>query len=160
MNQSEAIDQVIKEAQSEDYSGNLPMSGEEYEEGWFDPEKFAGDVAGQAISRFLELTDPTPKLDLDYKNLKDGDQIEVDVGGVRYLTVIQNNVQRFYENGVIRYLVDNNIVNLNDVVVAYHNGKFSKRDYAEFNMMLGYSVSGFCDLSSFTEYDISNPLWK
>jgi len=38
-------------------------------------------------------------------------------------------------------------------------GTFTKRDYAEFCMMLGYTVDGFADISQFHDYVIQNPLW-
>lgn len=88
------------------------------------------------------------------------DKIKVKVGGRKYSTKIDNiGTQRFEENSVLRFLVDEKIINLNKLGIAYQEGKFTQRDYAEFYMMIGYSVSGFSELSFFEDYDIENPLW-
>jgi hypothetical protein len=79
----------------------------------------------------------------------------VRVGGVVYPTIIdKNGTERFIENPVVRYLLDNGKIDLNQIAVAYQTGKLggvedAQRAYAEFNMMLGYSVCGFEELSSF-----------
>jgi hypothetical protein len=87
--------------------------------------------------------------------------IKVKVNNKEYDTHIDHKgVQRFIENSVICYLVANHIVDLNKLCIAYQEGKFSQKDYAEFNMMLGYSVCGFADLPSFEDYKIENPLWE
>lgn len=102
----------------------------------------------------------------------EGQIIPVMVGDQPYETVIINGVQRFIEDknnplyrrlqrdtvGVVNPAGD--IVDLNDMAIRYHRGEFSQREYAEFNMALGYSVGGFCDLSSFEDMDIDNPLWE
>lgn len=85
---------------------------------------------------------------------------DVTVGGKKYETEWDGEVQRFKANGVLKYLVERGALDLNHLALAYHQKKFSQRDYAEFNMMLGYSISGFCDLSSFDDMEIINPLWK
>jgi hypothetical protein len=92
---------------------------------------------------------------------KTGDIIKVKVGGVEYDTIIDhNNVQCFKCNSVIDYLLMTQRLNLNQLAMDYQMKKFSQRDYAEFNMMLGYSVSGFRELSSFEDMEIENPLWE
>jgi hypothetical protein len=93
---------------------------------------------------------------------KPGDVITVKVGGKEYDTVIdEQGVQRFKENGVLKYLFDRGALDLNEIARIYHTKKpFSQRDYAELNMMLGYSVSGWCDLSAFQDMDVKNPLWE
>ena len=48
---------------------------------------------------------------------------------------------------------------LNDLAIAYGGGEFDQRTYAEFNMSIGYSVSGFCELSCFEDMRLVNPLW-
>lgn len=101
---------------------------------------------------------------------KPGDKITVRVGGVDYATHIdQNNVQRFVENPdhwlvkQIPLTYDNylkrDIMNMNEMARRYRNGEFSQRDYAEMNMFIGYSVSGFCELSSFHDMIVENPVW-
>ncbi len=94
---------------------------------------------------------------------KPGDIIVVKVGGKEYETIIDDNgVQRFRENTALRALVnasrDAGGVSLNELAVMYARGGITQRDYAEFNMMLGYSVCGFADLSPFEDMRIENPL--
>jgi len=94
----------------------------------------------------------------------------VTVGGVEYPTIITNGVQRFIENRDFPLLkrtpltydraTGMNVLDLNGLAVRYHCGEFSQREYAEANMALGYSVSGFCDLSSFQDMDVINPVWS
>lgn len=36
----------------------------------------------------------------------------------------------------------------------------SLRQYAEFHMLIGYSVSGFCELSFFKGLEVRTPQWK
>lgn len=89
------------------------------------------------------------------------DEIIVRVGGKEYQTFIDDKgVQRFKANSVLDYLSNFGIIDLNAICLDYHEGKFSKIDYAEFNMMLGYSVCGFCDLNEFEDMEIYNPLWE
>jgi len=42
----------------------------------------------------------------------------------------------------------------NDMAIAYHQGEFSLRDYAEMNMGMGYSLGGFEELSAFEDLEI------
>lgn len=86
---------------------------------------------------------------------------DVTVGGKKYETEWDGDVQRFKANGVLKYLFERGALDLNELARIYHTKKpFSQRDYAEFNMMLGYSVSGWCDLSSFHDMEVVNPLWE
>ena len=88
-------------------------------------------------------------------------EIIVKVGGVEYPTVIdKHGVQRFVENSLFCHLVDSGQVDLNRLGIDYQHDKFSQREYAEFTMMLGYSVDGFAELSSFHDMEIENPLWE
>lgn len=95
------------------------------------------------------------------KTFKTGDIIKVKVGGVGYDTIIDSDgVQRFKVNTTVRYLLDaNGKIDMNALRLAYNAGAFNKRDYAEFHMMIGYSVSGFCELSPFMDWEVYNPLW-
>ena len=64
-------------------------------------------------------------------------------------------------NSAVRWLVDNQPVDLNEMAWAFHaNNAFSLLDYAEFNMHIGYSVSGWADLSTFQHMEIDNPMWS
>ena len=83
------------------------------------------------------------------------------VGEKTYPTFIdEDGVQRFFQNSVICHLFEAGKLDLNQLAVDYHQKKFSQVDYAELNMMLGYSVSGWCDLSSFQDMKVINPLWE
>ena len=101
---------------------------------------------------------------------KPGDKITVRVGGVDYETVIDSNhVQRFVEKPdhwlvkqipmVYDTYLKRDIMNMNEMARRYRNNEFSQRDYAEMNMFTGYSVCGFCELSSFYDMIVENPLW-
>jgi len=119
--------------------------------------------AGEIINRL-------PKI--EHKSTKPGDIIKVKVGGVEYDTVINDNhTQRFIENPdhfLLKRIRDysgggnpeGDVKDLNEMAIRYHHGEFSKRDYAEMNMAIGYSVSGFSELSYFEDWDIDNPIWS
>ena len=96
-------------------------------------------------------------------HFKPGDEIIVKVGGLTYVTIIDaKGVQRFKENKLISHLIDticpSDIMNL--LPHAFWGEKFSQREFAEFYMSIGYSVSGFGELSFFEDMDIENPLWE
>lgn len=55
----------------------------------------------------------------------------------------KHGIARFKENSIVRYLIDNGNISLNDIEIL----QFSKEDYEQFNQLLGYSVSGFGDLN-------------
>lgn len=57
------------------------------------------------------------------------------------------SILRFRPNTLYRHLAPN----LNLLHSQYEHGLFDLRDYAEFVAGLGYSLSGFCDLSPFAE---------
>jgi hypothetical protein len=54
-----------------------------------------------------------------------------------------DGVIRFVENKIVRYLIDNGSINLNDLAVM----GFSKADHRQLSQLLGYSVSGYGGLS-------------
>jgi hypothetical protein len=94
------------------------------------------------------------------KQWKPGDVVVVRVGGKDYETIFdENGVQRFRKNGVLTHLVKIRSIELNQIALMFGRGSFSQRDFAEFNMALGYSVSGFADLSHFKDMEIENPVW-
>ena len=57
----------------------------------------------------------------------------------------------------------NGKINLNTVAIAWQNGKCTPLEYLEYNMGLGYSVSGLSDVmashEAFENWEIENPLW-
>ncbi len=59
----------------------------------------------------------------------------------------EHGTYRFKANRLFRCLVDSGDVSLNRLAVFYDRGYFPIDEYAEFNMGLGYSLSGFCELS-------------
>jgi hypothetical protein len=108
-----------------------------------------------------------------------GDTITIKVNGKSVATIIDDaGVQRFRTNSVLEHLFQEHMrlfdsrnpedrtraqgygLDLNKLALDYHRGKFTKEDYGEIMMMLGYSVSGFCDLNAFQDWEIENPLWK
>jgi hypothetical protein len=58
-----------------------------------------------------------------------------------------DGVARFRANDVVRWLIDVKGISLNEVAIAAQNGNFDRYDVAQFWQMLGYSVSGYGDLS-------------
>lgn len=110
---------------------------------------------------------------IDPNSVKPGDIIPVKVDGILHNTVIdEHGIQRFVEDltnpwyqrlrDYIGTVVNPNgdIRDLNELAVYHAHGKISTEEYAKFNMDIGYSVGGFCDLSSFQAMDIDNPLWE
>lgn len=116
----------------------------------------------------------TDKIDTD--KLATGDTVDVLIEGKIYKTIIdENGTQRFPSNSVYEYMLEHDakgnlidhlnprqmhtqMLNLNTLHIAFINGKFDKREYCEFRMT-GYSVSGFCELSEFSDWHIQNPVW-
>lgn len=102
--------------------------------------------------------------------LTPGDRVNILVNGEPVTTIIDDNgTQRFIENGVVRWLVDANVISLNDMCLAYHKDQFNLDDYMEFYMSLGYSVCGFEEIfgegsgvadRSGAPVDILNPVWE
>jgi hypothetical protein len=62
-----------------------------------------------------------------------------------------DGVLRFRPNPLVRWLVDEAEVKMNAMAVAYQNGQFGVAEYAAFVAGLGYSLSGFGDLSAFAD---------
>lgn len=55
----------------------------------------------------------------------------------------QNGVLRFKSNAIVRALLDTGKLNMNDLAVL----PFSVEDRCQFAQLIGYSVSGYGDLS-------------
>lgn len=62
---------------------------------------------------------------------------------IQPLITDQHGTLRFKENAIVRYLLDNGGVNLNDLARI----EFSQDDRMQFAQLIGYSLSGFADLS-------------
>lgn len=82
--------------------------------------------------------------------------ISVKVGGEEYTAQMVDGILRFKENRVIRLLVDRGLIDLNQVMI--YGSQLPRRDLAEFWMMLGYSVDGFCDV--FVDLEVTTPSWR
>lgn len=61
------------------------------------------------------------------------------------------DVIRFKENKIISWMLnmggEGKKFNLNDIVLKYHLGEFNQEDLVQLDQLIGYSVSGFGDLS-------------
>jgi hypothetical protein len=88
----------------------------------------------------------------------------VAVGGLNFPATIE-------ENGVERFIADPDhwlVAQLlppfggsgdkspNDMAIAFARGEFSLWDYAQMNIAMGYSISGFCELHSFGDLAIES----
>lgn len=56
----------------------------------------------------------------------------------------EHGVERFVENEIVRWLLDNGRLDMNDIARQRH---FSDEDRRQFAQLIGYSVSGYYDLS-------------
>lgn len=61
--------------------------------------------------------------------------------------VWDGKVIRFKENAIVRYLLDHGGIDLNQIAMLAATLPFSKDDQSQFAQLIGYSVSGFGDLS-------------
>jgi len=59
--------------------------------------------------------------------------------------VRKDGVLRFKENAIVRYLLDAGKINMNDLAVM----PFDREDRRQFAQLIGYSLSGYGDLSSY-----------
>lgn len=57
-----------------------------------------------------------------------------------------NGTSRFQENKIVSFLLDQYKPNLNGIATLFASGH--REDYEQLMMLIGYSVSGFGDLSS------------
>jgi hypothetical protein len=102
-----------------------------------------------------------------------GSRIPIIIEGVIYDSVIDlYGTHRFVDDPIKRYMLYHNakgelidfkshsqMLNLNTLSLAYHGGKFGKREWLEY-IMSGYSISGFCSISDFHDWHINNPFWE
>lgn len=103
--------------------------------------------------------------------------IEVKLNGKPYQTHIdEHGVQRFVANKALSNIVHGlvglygrigyrefealGLYGLNELSLDYHRGLIPQQDMIDLYTQMGYSVSGFCDLSYFQDLEIENPLWK
>lgn len=62
----------------------------------------------------------------------------------------EHGTARFKANAIVRYLIDNGVIGLNHIA---RREEFTQNDREQFWQLLGYSVSGYGDLS-FVSRDI------
>lgn len=62
---------------------------------------------------------------------------------IQPVVVDKDGVHRFKENAICRYLLDHGGIDMNQLA----RQGFSKEDSEQFAQLIGYSVSGACDLS-------------
>ena len=65
----------------------------------------------------------------------------------------QLGVARFKENAIVTWLYKEldkatGSMSLNRIAYYFLNDHFSQEDYEQFNQLIGYSVQGYCDISS------------
>jgi hypothetical protein len=63
----------------------------------------------------------------------------------------EHRVARFQANAIIRYLIDHGSIDLNMIAAMQ---QFSDDDRSQLAQLIGYSVSGFGDLSYANKYDV------
>lgn len=61
---------------------------------------------------------------------------------IQPLFIDENGTERFKANEIVRYLLDNGGIDMNDLAVR----DFSREDREQFAQLIGYSWSGACDL--------------
>lgn len=57
----------------------------------------------------------------------------------------QNDVSRFKSNAIVRHLLDNGGIDMNDLAMV--SPEFPQEDWEQFAQLIGYSLSGFGELS-------------
>ena len=62
---------------------------------------------------------------------------------IQPIVLDDDGIQRFKANGLVRYLLDAGPFDMNDLSLM----PFSQEDREQFAQLIGYSVSGFGDLS-------------
>lgn len=68
--------------------------------------------------------------------------------------VIIDDVARFLKNRIVRDLLDEGSLDLNKILLRMHNGNYTREEYEQITMLIGYSVSGFGDLSTSDSYRV------
>lgn len=66
---------------------------------------------------------------------------------IQPLVVNPDGVTRFKENAIVRYLLDNSSITLNHIAAR----GFTDEDRQQFAQLIGYSLSGYSDLSYVTD---------
>lgn len=104
--------------------------------------------------------------------------INVKINGKDYPSYIDGHgVQRFVSNPIVeafldsvqellvqhgwKWIDDHGLYTLHSLSMDYQLGRkgITLEHMIDYFTMIGYSVSGFCDLSYFKDIEIENPLW-
>lgn len=59
----------------------------------------------------------------------------------------EDGVARFQENRIVRDLLKSGAINLNDIAIRAAHGEYTDAEQMQLAQLIGYSVSGFGDLS-------------
>ena len=94
-------------------------------------------------------------------NCNVGDKIMIKIGNRKVETYIdEHGTQRITPiNKLYNNLIESGKVDLNQLGRDYIDDKFTFKEYFEFYLSIGYSVSGFSELHRFEHLTIKNPLW-
>jgi len=71
----------------------------------------------------------------------------------------EHGVLRFKENQIVRHILDNGGIDLNQIAME----DFPREDRVQFAQLIGYSVSGFGDLSSYVseeDYQTADSMYE
>lgn len=73
-----------------------------------------------------------------------------------------NGYPRFKKNKIVEYLLDNGGVDLNMIAALSHTEGFSQNDHEQFAQLIGYSLSGFSELSYVSDetYEAAEKMYK
>jgi hypothetical protein len=63
------------------------------------------------------------------------------------VVLASDGVIRFHPNAIINYLFETGALDLNTIAIMAGRGRFSEQDQMQIAQLLGYSVSGYGDLS-------------
>ncbi len=91
-------------------------------------------------------------------------EITVLVGGAPYPAEIdEHGTLRFKRNWAVVVVHESGPrADMNQLAIIFQTSGtgLSLREYAEYHMLIGYSVDGFCDLSSFEHLEVIVPEYK
>lgn len=68
------------------------------------------------------------------------------------LIIDEQGTIRFQQNQIVRFLLDHGGFDLNTLYIISEEQKFTRNDWEQLNQLIGYSVSGFHELSCVRHY--------
>lgn len=66
---------------------------------------------------------------------------------IQPIEIDANGTPRFKKNSIVEFLLDNGPFDMNDIA----RGNFSKEDRQQFAQLIGYSLSGYSDLTHYVD---------